>query len=133
MCSRPAAVVGAILAANRQHWGVRVTEQRVSAVVLTHNRKVLLAECLEALLAQSVRVAVVHVIDNASDDGTHDYLAERGLLGRPEIRYDRLETNRGGAGGLPPRGAVARGGGGGRLWLVGGHARAPPGWPRGVV
>src|SRR3954470_5569324 len=117
MCSRPAAVVGAILAANRQHWGVRVTEQRVSAVVLTHNRKVLLAECLEALLAQSVRVAVVHVIDNASDDGTHDYLAERGLLGRPEIRYERLDTNRGGAGGFAHGVTIAREDGCDWLWL----------------
>src|SRR3954453_18134158 len=126
MCSRPAAVVGAILAANRQHWGVRVTEQRVSAVVLTHNRKVLLAECLEALLAQSVRVAVVHVIDNASDDGTHDYLGERGLLGRPQIRYERLDTNRGGAGGFAHGVTVAREDGCDWLWLMDDDAEPRP-------
>ena len=90
----------------------------MSAVVLTHNRKVMLADCLEALLAQSVPVVAVYVIDNASSDGTHDYLHGRGLLDRPQIRYERLDTNRGGAGGFAHGVTVARDDGCDWLWLM---------------
>lgn len=80
----------------------------MSAVVLTYNRKALLAECVEALLAQSLPVTAVHVIDNASTDGTREHLAELGLLARPEVTYERLESNRGGAGGFAHGMLVAR-------------------------
>lgn len=80
----------------------------MSAVVLTHNRKELLAQCLEALLRQTQAVSVVHVVDNASTDGTRDYLAQRGLLARPQVRYERLERNLGGAGGFAHGVALAR-------------------------
>ncbi|HEX4719622.1 MAG TPA: glycosyltransferase family 2 protein [Thermoleophilaceae bacterium] len=105
---------------------MRVTEQAVSAVVLTHNRKELLAECLDALLAQTVPPATVHVIDNASGDGTRDYLSEHGFLERPQIRYERLETNRGGAGGFAHGVAVAREDGCDWIWLMDDDAEPRP-------
>jgi rhamnopyranosyl-N-acetylglucosaminyl-diphospho-decaprenol beta-1,3/1,4-galactofuranosyltransferase len=71
----------------------------VAAAVVTYNRKVLLAECLEAILAQTRPPAKVFVVDNASTDGTGDHLREQGLIGRG-VEHVRLEQNGGGAGGF---------------------------------
>ncbi len=69
----------------------------VATVVVTYNRKKLLAECLEGILAQSRPVDAVFVIDNASTDGTDDMLLER----HPDsVIYVRLPKNVGGAGGF---------------------------------
>lgn len=46
----------------------------VTAVVVTYNRLALLQQCLAALCAQTVRGFTVLVVDNASTDGTADYL-----------------------------------------------------------
>lgn len=81
---------------------------RVCATVVTHNRKALLAECLEAILAQTSPVERVYVIDNASTDGTRELLAERGLLAREEIVLLRLDRNAGSSGGFARGIAAAR-------------------------
>jgi rhamnopyranosyl-N-acetylglucosaminyl-diphospho-decaprenol beta-1,3/1,4-galactofuranosyltransferase len=78
----------------------------VAAAVVTHNRKRLLVECVEAILGQTRPVAHVLVVDNASSDGTAEHLRERGLFDRG-VDYLRLEENRGGAGGFSE--AVRRG------------------------
>lgn len=70
----------------------------VCAVVVTFNRKVLLLECLEALLSQTYPLKAIYVIDNASSDGTEDLLTRSGLMDR--IFYHRLTSNTGGAGGF---------------------------------
>ena len=72
----------------------------VAAVLVTFNRKVLLCECLDALLAQSVAVDRIVLIDNASSDGTADLLREKGYLENQIIDYLRLPANGGGAGGF---------------------------------
>jgi GT2 family glycosyltransferase len=72
-------------------------DPRVCALVLTRNRKALLAECLRALLAQTAPVDEIVVVDNASTDGTREHLAAEGLLDR--VTYVRREINDGGAGG----------------------------------
>ncbi|HWE96397.1 MAG TPA: glycosyltransferase family 2 protein [Tepidisphaeraceae bacterium] len=46
----------------------------IAAVVVTRNRLALLKECVEALRAQTRKPDVIFVIDNASDDGTADWL-----------------------------------------------------------
>ena len=78
---------------------------RVTAVVVTYNRKELLVECLQALLAQTVFDTgagcelEILVVDNASTDGTASSLSP--LLERePRIHYMLLEENLGGAGGF---------------------------------
>jgi GT2 family glycosyltransferase len=71
----------------------------VAAAVVTHNRKQLLGECVESILAQTRPVSKVLVIDNASTDGTGDHLRELGLLDRG-VEHVRLDENRGGAGGF---------------------------------
>jgi rhamnopyranosyl-N-acetylglucosaminyl-diphospho-decaprenol beta-1,3/1,4-galactofuranosyltransferase len=73
---------------------------RVYAVVVTYNRKEILAGCLDALLAQSYPVERILVTDNASTDGTREYLTERGYLAQAVISYICLPENRGGAGGF---------------------------------
>jgi rhamnopyranosyl-N-acetylglucosaminyl-diphospho-decaprenol beta-1,3/1,4-galactofuranosyltransferase len=72
----------------------------VAAVVVTFNRKKLLVECLDALLAQTHAVEKIIVIDNASMDGTTETLQEKGYLDNPVIEYVRLSENTGGAGGF---------------------------------
>jgi rhamnopyranosyl-N-acetylglucosaminyl-diphospho-decaprenol beta-1,3/1,4-galactofuranosyltransferase len=71
----------------------------VAAVVVTYNRKHLLAKCLEAIRAQSRPCDRVFIIDNASTDGTPDHLAGAGLLD-DSIEYVRLPANTGSAGGF---------------------------------
>ncbi len=79
----------------------------VCAVVLTRDRKVLLAECLRGLLVQTRPVDCVVVLDNASSDGTRELLDAEGLLDDPRVRYARSEVNTGGSGGF--KAAVALG------------------------
>ena len=74
--------------------------QRVCAVVVTYNRKELLAGCLDALLGQSYPLDRLLVVDNASTDGTEQLLHERGYLRDARIEHLRLSENRGGAGGF---------------------------------
>jgi rhamnopyranosyl-N-acetylglucosaminyl-diphospho-decaprenol beta-1,3/1,4-galactofuranosyltransferase len=71
--------------------------ESVCAFVLTRDRRELLVECLGALLAQTVPVDEIVVLDNASTDGTREHLAAAGLLER--VRFERRERNTGGAGG----------------------------------
>lgn len=74
------------------------SEQRTStcAVVVTHNRRELLAECLEAVLGQTRRPDRVLVVDNASTDGTDALVAER----FPEASLLRMPENDGSAAGF---------------------------------
>ena len=73
----------------------------VAALVVTYNRKALLAECLDAIIAQEVKPASILVVDNASTDGTDALFAEGGELASiPGLRYFRMTENLGGAGGF---------------------------------
>lgn len=72
----------------------------VCAVVVTHNRKELLAESLRALLGQTHAVDEILIVDNASTDGTPEMLAAHGYLQNPVVRHLRLPSNVGGAGGF---------------------------------
>ena len=74
--------------------------KNIAAVVVTYNRKQLLTECLDALLAQTCHICKIILIDNASTDGTLELLRERGYLVNPIIDYVRLPENTGGAGGF---------------------------------
>lgn len=81
---------------------------RVVAVVVTYNRLGKLRDTLAALRgADPAHLARILVVDNASTDGTADWLA-----GQDDTRLDvlRLDTNSGGAGGFAAgmEAAVAR-------------------------
>ena len=71
---------------------------RVAAVVVTHNRRALLMECLKSLFRQTAENLDVIVVDNASTDGTGEALAPLAEAGR--IDYVNTGANLGGAGGF---------------------------------
>ena len=71
-----------------------------AVVVVTYNRCSLLLACLAALVAQSRPAQRIHIIDNASSDGTPEALRAGGWLERAEVDYHRLADNLGGAGGF---------------------------------
>lgn len=68
-------------------------------LVVTYNRKELLAENIHAMLAQTCRDYDYYVIDNASTDGTEAYVHEL-IASDPRLHYIRLDQNSGGAGGF---------------------------------
>jgi GT2 family glycosyltransferase len=66
---------------------------KISALVLTYNRKEVLLRCLKAILAQVEPADEVIVLDNGSTDGTCEDLHESGFLERGGIvLYRRLEN-----------------------------------------
>ena len=69
--------------------------ERIVTVIVTYNRKKLLAECIQAVKEQSVNTDII-VIDNASTDGT-DKLKE---LYTDKVFYYNTGKNIGGAGGF---------------------------------
>ena len=77
--------------------------KKIAAVVVTYNRKELLAFCLEAICAQTYKPYTVYIIDNASTDGTDDWIKENhydGLKDSIDFHYVRLQENIGGSGGF---------------------------------
>jgi GT2 family glycosyltransferase len=76
----------------------RYTMKHISicAVVATFNRKVLLTECLTALLGQSRPLDEIILIDNASTDGTEEFVKAE----FSQVTYVKLSENTGSAGGL---------------------------------
>ena len=50
----------------------------LAAVIVTYNRKNLLAENIEMLLKQSRYIDKIFVIDNCSTDGTYEFLCNKG-------------------------------------------------------
>ncbi len=81
---------------------------KVIAVVVTYNRKVLLIECLKAILAQTFPVDKIILIDNASTDGTKAELESHEMLSNQCIDYRLMESNTGGAGGFYEGMKIAR-------------------------
>lgn len=72
----------------------------VYAVIVTYNRKALLAECLDSVLNQTYKVSKTIIVNNNSTDGTVDFLKEKGYLDNPSIELLNLPQNIGGAGGF---------------------------------
>lgn len=69
----------------------------IAAVVVTYNRKELLCNCINALLAQSVTCDIL-VIDNGSTDGTQNAMLD--FADKEGIFYVNTHENLGGAGGF---------------------------------
>lgn len=72
--------------------------KKVAAVVVTYNRKELLKENIECLLAQIPEAPELLVIDNHSTDGTKEYIQE--YIDSNRILYYDTGSNLGGAGGF---------------------------------
>lgn len=71
--------------------------QRVAAVIVTYNRLEKLKTVLRTVRAQTTPPDWIVVIDNASNDGTKEFLAAQD---DPTLDVTRLEENTGGAGGF---------------------------------
>ena len=69
-------------------------ESTVAAVVVTYNRLELLRQCVEALRAQTAACDIL-IVDNASTDGTANWLASQ-----PDLHCRNTGSNLGGAGGF---------------------------------
>ncbi len=72
--------------------------KQVVTVVVTFNRKELLKECLMALKNQEYQNVKVLIIDNASTDGTKEYIND--LIDNKTFIYFNTGENLGGAGGF---------------------------------
>lgn len=72
---------------------------KIACVVVTYNRKKELYKNLNALLNQTRKLDMVIVVDNASSDGTYEYIAEI-IENNSVIQYYRLPENTGGSGGF---------------------------------
>lgn len=73
---------------------------RVTVVVVTYNRLALLKRCVAALLGQSLAPANILIVDNASADGTREWLDVL-TEGHPNrVSVISLKENTGGAGGF---------------------------------
>ena len=68
----------------------------VCAVIVTYNRRELLAESIQAVRDQTTPPNGILVVDNASTDGSAGMVAER----FPEVEVMTLDRNEGGAGGF---------------------------------
>jgi rhamnopyranosyl-N-acetylglucosaminyl-diphospho-decaprenol beta-1,3/1,4-galactofuranosyltransferase len=71
-----------------------MTPLRVAAVVVTHNRREVLAETLRAACIQTRPSDRIYVVDNASDDGTGELLRTE----FPEVTHQRIADNLGAGG-----------------------------------
>lgn len=73
---------------------------KIATVVVTYNRKDMLLKNIECLLNQTRKSEKIYIIDNASTDGTREYI--NGVINnnKNDILYVRLEENSGGAGGF---------------------------------
>jgi rhamnopyranosyl-N-acetylglucosaminyl-diphospho-decaprenol beta-1,3/1,4-galactofuranosyltransferase len=71
----------------------------VAAVVVTYNRKDYLSQLLPSLLASTRPLDAIYVVDNASTDGTQDFLAEQ-YGDSSTIKPVLLSDNTGGSGGF---------------------------------
>lgn len=72
-----------------------MSQSIVSVIVVNWNGKHLLGECLDSLLAQTVKGIEIVVVDNGSQDGSADFVREK----YPSVRLVALSENKGFAGG----------------------------------
>lgn len=72
---------------------------KIVAIIVTYNRKVLLNEAIDALLNQTFNQFDIYIVDNASTDGTYDYIQQK-IDQFQNISYMNTGENLGGAGGF---------------------------------
>lgn len=89
----------------------------ICAVVVTYNRKELLKRNLDSLLIQTYPLDIL-IYDNASTDGTYQYLLDLGYLNNEHITFIRGDINLGGAGGFSNGEKIAFQKGYDLLWLM---------------
>lgn len=73
---------------------------KVTAIVVTYNRKELLCECLRAIRDQTVPLNEILVINNCSTDGTETLFSPEGEFSGSPFQLITTASNLGGAGGF---------------------------------
>jgi len=73
---------------------------KIACVIVTYNRKTLLAEALESVLMQATPPEYVFVIDNASTDGTEGFIQSKFAFDNQHLTYIRCDQNLGGSAGF---------------------------------
>lgn len=81
---------------------MNVYNYKVAVIVVTYNRKELLLRCLTSLVKQTYKPTSIYIIDNASTDGTQEYIQENSkqINTDVDIQYHKMLKNGGGAGGF---------------------------------
>jgi rhamnopyranosyl-N-acetylglucosaminyl-diphospho-decaprenol beta-1,3/1,4-galactofuranosyltransferase len=74
--------------------------KKIAAIIVTFNRKELLLKNITNCLNQTKKLDKIYIIDNASTDGTYDYLLINDVLTNNNVEYINLNVNQGGAGGF---------------------------------
>lgn len=97
-------------------------DETVWAVIPTFNRRELLRECIQSVLAQTRPPDVVWVRDNASRDGTAEMVGKE----FPQVRLVRGKDNLGSSGGFAEGLKAGYEGGADWIWLVDNDAEAQP-------
>ena len=87
----------------------------IAAVVVTYNRLVLLKECLDAISRQTYQVSSIIVVNNASTDGTTEFLQQ---IDDKQLVVKSLEKNIGGAGGFAEGISIATKMGVDAIWIM---------------
>lgn len=103
-----------------------VPQVKVAAVIVTFNRQALLKECLAGLFAQARKPDAIFLIDNASSDGTDQFLASQTWPADIDVRVTRLPKNTGGAGGFYEGVKRAHEAGYDWLWMMDDDVQAEP-------
>ncbi len=101
-----------------------MTDPTVAAVIVTFNRADQLSTVLAHVFAQTLRPALVVVVDNASTDHTPEVLAR--FAAEPGLDVVRLPSNTGGAGGFAAGMARAYEAGADFVWIMDDDCYAEP-------
>lgn len=72
--------------------------EKILAVIVSYNRKELLKEAVDHLLKQEADHLDILIVDNASTDGTKEYIQE--YIDKKLVLYENTGSNIGGAGGF---------------------------------
>lgn len=88
---------------------------KIAAVVVTYNRLALLKECIDAISRQTYQVSSTIVVNNASTDGTTEFLQN---LDNKQLVVKTFEKNIGGAAGFAEGIAIATRMGADAIWIM---------------
>jgi GT2 family glycosyltransferase len=97
----------------------------VTALVVTFNRHTLLERCLDALSKQTVPTRRILVIDNASTDGTVEWL-KQWVSHHPGASFVAFDQNTGGSGGFSEGLRIAIADGADWVWMMDDDAEPHP-------
>ncbi len=97
---------------------------KITAVIVTYNRKELLVRNISSLATQSIKIDHIIIVNNNSTDGTEEYLKSQKVYNDKWIEIINLPENTGGAGGFSFGVMYAYNSGFDYIWLMDDDGRA---------